>query len=106
MQRFYQAQDQFEAQMLIDYLRSSHIQATMLGRYQSGAAGELSAFSFPWVWLIEARDLPRATQLLAQFEQQRAQAAPGGDWTCAQCGAEVEGGFDLCWQCGAERPDE
>lgn len=104
MYRFYQAQDELEAQMLVDYLRSSHIAATVLGRFQAGAAGELSAMHFPWVWLIEARDAIRANQLLEEFKQERDGAAQQPAWTCPLCDIQVEHEFDLCWQCGAVRP--
>jgi len=103
MQRFYQARDELEAQLLIDYLGSSHIQATMLGRYQCGAAGELSALAYPWVYLMEGRDLARAQELLAEFRLGPAQ--PGlSDWDCPQCGTRIEAQFDLCWHCGVGRP--
>ena len=105
MLRFYQAQDELEAQLLIDYLAGWHIQARLLGRYQSGAAGELSAFSFPWVWLLEARDEARARQLLEEFRERRRQRETEQEtWVCDACGTEIEAGFDLCWHCGAERP--
>jgi len=104
MQRFYQARDDLEAQLLIDYLGASHIRATVLGRYQSGAAGELSALTYPWVWLAEERDLQRAQELLADFQRLQAGAHTAAPWRCAECGNQVEGQFDLCWQCGAGRP--
>lgn len=104
MHRFYQAQDEIEAQLLVDYLGASHIRATVLGRYQAGAAGELPALNFPWVWLLEARDLARARQLLEMFRQQRAGAMAQLPWVCSRCGTEIEGSFDLCWRCGAGRP--
>ena len=104
MQRFYQAQDELEAQLLIDFLATSHIRATILGRYQSGAAGELSAVTYPWVWLVEARDQARATELLQDFKHQQSGASGGSPWRCPACGNQVDGEFDLCWQCGAGRP--
>ena len=104
MQRFYQARDDLEAQLLIDYLGSFHIQATILGRYQSGAAGELSALSYPWVYLMEERDQARAQQLLEEFRQLQAGRDDAADWVCRQCGTQIDAQFDLCWHCGAGRP--
>ena len=104
MQRFYQARDELEAQLLIDYLGASHIKATILGRYQAGAAGELSAFADVWVWLVEARDQARATELLEEYQHRRSGEDAGSSWQCANCGNQVEAQFDLCWQCGAGRP--
>lgn len=106
MLKFYQAENALEAQMLIDYLGDARIRATLLDRYQSGAAGELSALNFPTVWLYEARDRKRAEQLLDTFLQQRSAGSEGDAWVCEHCGAQIEPAFDLCWQCGAGRPDE
>jgi hypothetical protein len=103
MQRLYQAHDEIEAQLLCDYLAASHIAATVLGRYQAAAAGELPALNFPWVWVLEDRDLARARQLLEEFRMRRAGPAGCEPWDCA-CGTRVEAGFDLCWNCGRERP--
>lgn len=102
MLRFYEARDELEAQLLIDYLADAHIEATVLGRYLSGAAGELSAMSFPMVWLVENQDETRAKQLLNEFLQRR-QASDAADWVCSHCGTRIEGEFDLCWQCGVAR---
>ena len=104
MLRLYQAQDELEAQMLVDYLANLRIEAIRLGAYQSGAAGELSAMNFPVVCLLDHADEAIARTHLATFlarpnESDRA-------WRCASCGTEVEANFDLCWQCGAGRLDD
>jgi len=99
MQRLYEARDEIEAQMLIDYLASSHIQANIQGSYLKGAAGELMANHFPAVWVMQNEDMPRAQQLLALFLQQPKQEA----WVCEKCHAEVDAGFGICWKCGAAR---
>lgn len=104
MLRFYQAADDLEAQLLIDYLGASHIRATLVGRYQAGAAGELSALTYPWVWLVEERDQARAQQLLEEFLERRRQGDAGQVWLCPSCGTRLEAAFDLCWQCGTGRP--
>jgi len=28
------------------------------------------------------------------------------DWTCAACGEENPGSFEICWQCGGDRPSD
>jgi hypothetical protein len=100
MQPLYEARDALQANLLRDHLAAHHIQAVVLGDYLSGAAGQLPAVNFPVVWLVEDRDLPRARQLLEVFLSPLPAAAP---WTCPNCGAEVDGEFELCWQCGAPR---
>lgn len=47
MLKFYEARDSLEARQLIDALAAHRIEATVLGEYLSGAAGELSALNFP-----------------------------------------------------------
>lgn len=103
MIRLYQAQNEIEAQLVCDYLANSHIPATVLGRYQAAAAGELPAVNFPWVWVLEDRDLGRARELLQEFQARRGTASAAEPWQCA-CGTRVEAEFDLCWHCGRERP--
>ena len=57
MLKFYEARDSLEARQLVDALAAHAIEATILGEHLSGAAGELPAFNFPWVWLINNDDL-------------------------------------------------
>lgn len=104
MHRLYEARDRIEAQLLVDHLRGWGIRAVILGDYLSGAAGELSALSFPTVWVVESSDLPIARRRLREFLEGGEGDAARPGWRCPACGAEVEGGFDLCWRCGASRP--
>jgi len=43
-------------------------------------------------------DWARARRLLAAPP-----AGAGAAWTCARCGEDNPGSFDLCWHCGAGR---
>jgi hypothetical protein len=103
MLKFYEARDSLEARQLIDALGAHHIEATVLGEYLAGAAGELSAFTSPWVWLINNEDLKPAQAVLDGFLASRGSLPRGGPWVCQHCGAEVDAGFEICWQCGAGR---
>lgn len=103
MLKFYQAQDSLEARQVIDALSAHRIEATVLGEYLSGAAGELSAFNFPWVWLINNDDLGAAQSVLDGFLASRGSLPKAGPWVCGHCAAEVDAGFDICWQCGSPR---
>ena len=100
MKRLYQAQDRFEAQLLKDYLADWHIDTVMQGDYLSGGVGDLPAMQFPVLWVLEARDLPRARELIEQFQ---AQQGDRSNWRCERCGESNEGQFELCWHCGAGR---
>jgi len=103
MLKFYQARDSLEARQLIDALTAHHIEATVLGEYLSGAAGELPAFGFPWVWLINNEDLAAAQTVLDGFLASSGKLPRLGPWVCGHCHAEVDAGFDICWQCGKRR---
>lgn len=103
MLKFYEARDSLEARQLVDTLAAHHIEATVLGEYLSGAAGELSATNFPWVWLISNEDLAVAQTVLDGFLASQGDLPKQGPWICAGCGAEVDAGFEICWQCGRTR---
>lgn len=102
MQVLYQASDEIGAQLLCDWLRASHICATILNRYQSVYAGELLALQFPVVWILEDEDLWWVRPLPGEFLLRCAGANSGTPWRCA-CGTEVEVGFDQCWHCSRSR---
>lgn len=106
MQRLYQARDRIEAQFIKDFLDRHLIETVVLGDYLSGAVGELPADVYPSVWIVDNRDLDRAQELLQRFLAEADSPAPGGPWTCSQCGETVDGGFELCWQCGHARDDD
>ena len=104
MQRLYEARDRIEAQLLVDYLGDWGIRAVILGDYLTGAVGELSALSFPAVWVVENGDLEIARRRLDEFIERSEGSAARPGWDCPSCGAEVDAGFDMCWRCGAARP--
>jgi len=103
MLKFYEARDSLEARQLIDALAAHCIEATVLGEYLSGAAGELPALNFPWVWLINNHDLSAAQAVLDGFLASRGNLPRPGPWVCPTCDAQVDAGFEICWQCGAGR---
>jgi hypothetical protein len=107
MQSLYQAMDGLEARLLVDALAAEHIEALVLGEYLSGAAGELSAFNYPTVWVVESSQIERARDVLKRFLEARNSPDPGddGEWQCPACGTKVDAGFALCWNCGTPRPD-
>lgn len=102
MQRLYEAIDRIEAQMLADLLRSQGIEATILGDYLSGAAGELPALQFPVVWILDGAQVGRARQLLRHFLE-RGVKCNGTAWCCPHCGEWSDPGFEICWNCATPR---
>ncbi len=103
MLKFYEARDSLEARQVIEALSAHGVEATVLGEYLSGAAGELPAMSFPWIWLINNSDLDEAQRVLDGFLASQGSLPTAGPWICPNCGAEVDAGFDACWQCGRAR---
>jgi hypothetical protein len=103
MLKFYEARDSLEARQLIDALTAHRIEATVLGEYLAGGAGELPAINFPWVWLINNDDLAAAQGVLDGFLASRGNLPRLGPWVCETCHAQVDAGFDICWKCGLQR---
>lgn len=99
MQRLYSAANLPEAHLVRGLLAADGIEARVFNEYAGGALGELPFNeTAPSVW-IEARDLPRARQVIATYEN--AVAAPGVT-RCGACGEESPRDFSICWQC--QRP--
>ncbi len=103
MLKLYEAADRIEAQRLKDHLQDEGIEAVILGDYLSGAMGELPANIYPEVWVLDARDLAKASQILQDFTKSNIQREQRGDWRCLKCGEVVDAGFDVCWNCAAPR---
>tara|TARA_Y100001935_G_C17302764_1_gene510325 strand:+ start:1797 stop:2108 length:312 start_codon:yes stop_codon:yes gene_type:complete len=102
MKRLYQAKNEIEAQLIVDYLKDANIDAVLLNRYQSGAAGELSAIEFPWVWLLKSSDYYLAKTLIDSFYKEELSEKNKPDWTCNNCDTQIESQFHFCWNCGSE----
>tara|TARA_Y100001935_G_scaffold222867_2_gene197905 strand:+ start:1521 stop:1838 length:318 start_codon:yes stop_codon:yes gene_type:complete len=103
MKRIYQAKDDIEAQLIIDYLKQSSVEAVVFDQYQSGAAGELSAVKFPWIWLLRPKDFPYAKQLIDQYQENDNRDNNEISWECGNCDLLIEGQFNICWNCGCIR---
>ncbi|MEK7304114.1 MAG: DUF2007 domain-containing protein [Pseudomonadota bacterium] len=97
MQRLYSAANLPEAYLVRGLLAAAGIEARVFNEYAGGALGELPfAEAAPSVWVEEERDLPRARQVVATYEN--AAAAPGVT-RCGACGEENPHDFAVCWQC-------
>ncbi len=69
--------------------------SSMLSYYGSSVAGASLQ--------VRQSEAERAAVLLADFESAaRKTDETASPWQCANCGAEVDGGFELCWSCGNE----
>ena len=80
-------------------LESHGIRTFMRNEFGSSVVGELPFVEVvPQLFVLEPRDLARAEEIL-KLELPEGEPAP--DWTCPECGAEVEGSFPQCWKCGS-----
>lgn len=79
-------------------LAAEGIRAVVRNEYLSSAMGDLPpAECQVELWLLDARDAPRAEQLLF------AQEPRGAEWLCGGCGERSGPQFTQCWRCGAYR---
>jgi len=100
MQRLYSAANLAEAHLVRGLLAAAGIEARVLNEYAGGALGELPFTEVaPSVWVEEERDLIRARQVVATYEN--AVSVPGTT-RCNACGEENPHDFAICWQC--QRP--
>lgn len=78
-------------------LAAAGIGARVFNEYAGGALGELPFPEVaPSVWIEEARDVLRARQIIASFEQS---TFVSGTARCDTCGEESPHDFAICWQC-------
>ena len=100
MKRVAQAPNIAIAQLWLDHLLHSGIAATLQRRFASSIAGDLPPDqALPELWVQDDAQLSAAKAALAELAriEQR-------NWLCANCGEQVEGGFEACWNCGAWMP--
>ena len=92
-----------QAAIWADTLRAAGIRCEVRNTTLSGAMGEIPFLECaPQVWLLDARDEARASDVLEQLRR----PVSGPHWRCTACGEESEPQFGNCWQCGAVRPAE
>ena len=91
MLKFYEARDSLEARQLVDALAAHRIEATVLGEYLSGAAGELSALEFPLGLADQQRRSAGRPGGTGRFSRQPGQLAEEGSmglsrlWGAGRC---------------------
>jgi len=100
MQRLYSAANLPEAHLVRGLLAVAGIEACVFNEYAGGALGELPfAEVAPSVWIEEERDMVRARQVIAAYEQP---VIVPGAMRCNACGEESPRDFAICWHC--QRP--
>ena len=84
-------------------LESHGIKTFIRNQFGSSVMGEVPFVEVvPQLFVLRDSDLQRALALLRLDDPL---AATASDWTCPECGADVEGQFDRCWNCGRGREE-
>lgn len=80
-------------------LESHGISTFIRNQYGSSVMGEVPFVEVvPQLFVLRDGDAGRARDIL---ENESPPLEVVADWTCPDCGAEVEGQFGSCWNCGA-----
>jgi hypothetical protein len=80
-------------------LESRGIPTFIKNQFASSVMGEVPFVEVcPQLYILDAKDLDRARQLLQQPGPAR-----GDAWVCPKCGVEIEGQFGQCWNCTIEK---
>lgn len=102
MTKLFTSQNITEVELLRSVLEEGGIASMVRNQYTSIARGEIPfTETWPELWVVNDADLVQAQALLAQDEGPDTDADQ--DWTCANCGEEIEGQFTSCWNCSQER---
>jgi len=84
-------------------LEAHGIETYLKNQYASGALGELPFVEIcPQLYVLRERDVADANRLIRSLSLDNGETT-GEAWVCAECGAEVDAGFDTCWKCSRPR---
>lgn len=78
------------------------IATVIKNQFSAGGAGDLAMGDvWPELWVLDDDQYNIASELVSQAQA----PAAAKDWSCAVCGQENAGNFEICWQCQAEKPE-
>jgi hypothetical protein len=102
MHLLYSSLKLLEVHHLKNLLEAEGIPCQIRNELLSRLAGEIPFTEcVPELWLLDARDLERARQIVTDFDRSPVLHSP---WQCPRCGEALEGQFSACWHCGMPRP--
>ena len=103
MQLLFSSLNLLEVHHLKKLLEAEGIHCHIKNELLSRLAGEIPFTECaPQLWLLDERDLERATRVVADFGRGAVAKPP---WQCKSCGESLEGQFSACWHCGAPRAE-
>lgn len=102
MLKIYEAENNIDAQLVMDALQAEDLEVIIKGQLLAGAAGDLPAAGLVTLWLVHDDFEQKAKDIIAEYESNQNHCGPAQD--CSKCGEIVEGNFDSCWNCGAMLP--
>lgn len=73
MHKVYEAENYIDAQIARAWLQDAGLQVHLAGEHLGGAVGELPAFGLQSLW-VNADDVARAMDVLAELAQQRSES--------------------------------
>lgn len=102
--RLYETTNSFDANLALAALLAAGVDAVSEANYLSTLMGDVGPGAFSVHLWVANDQVALARQVLADFERDRAGAAPAGkDWKCTQCGEPNGPAFEACWQCQTAR---
>lgn len=101
MKRIYSEPNPLFIHQIKDLLAEKGIVTIIKNEFLSGGVGELPPTEvWPELWIVDKEDKVPAERIVDEFLQST-KSSPQ-NWTCKNCGQEIEGQFNICWSCGAE----
>ena len=87
----------FQVKQLLDL---KGVPCFLKNEFAIGATGELSPMDvLPEVWINDSEWLPKAQQIVTDFQHQIVDSNP---WVCDKCHEQNDANFELCWRCGRD----
>lgn len=87
-----------EASLVRDMLESHGIDGVAFGGEINSTLWHLGPTIAGVELKVPAHQSVRAAELVETFREERSSIRPS-NWTCPECGEEVDAGFEVCWFC-------
>jgi hypothetical protein len=97
MRKLYTASNLPDAYIVFHLLGQAGIEARVFNENAQGGLGEIPfTHAYPEVWLMDEADVPRAREVIADYEK----SSGDRDVHCAACREKNPANFQVCWNCG------